>query len=103
MQPLLYLTHRIPYPPNKGDKITTFHLLQHLAARYRIYLGTFIDDPDDEQHEETVRSYCAGLHATRLQPRTARVLSLTGFLRGEALTLAYYRDAGLRTWIEQAI
>jgi sugar transferase (PEP-CTERM/EpsH1 system associated) len=103
MQPLLYLTHRIPYPPNKGDKITTFHLLQHLAARYRVYLGTFVDDPDDEQYETTVRSYCADLHAPRLQPRKARVLSLTGLLRGEALTLAYYRDAGLRTWIEQAI
>ena len=48
--PLLYLTHRIPYPPNKGDKVRSFNILRHLAERHQVYLGTFVDDPDDEQH-----------------------------------------------------
>ena len=30
--PLLFLAHRIPYPPNKGDKIRSWHLLRHLAV-----------------------------------------------------------------------
>ena len=30
MANLLYLVHRMPYPPNKGDKVRSFHLLQHL-------------------------------------------------------------------------
>ena len=47
MQDILYLTHRIPYPPNKGDKIRSWHILKHLAQRYRVHLGTFVDDPDD--------------------------------------------------------
>lgn len=44
MQNLLYLVHRIPYPPNKGDKIRSYHVLKHLSQSYRIHLGTFIDD-----------------------------------------------------------
>ena len=31
MEDLLYLAHRIPYPPNKGDKIRSWHILKHLA------------------------------------------------------------------------
>ena len=45
---LLYLVHRLPYPPNKGDKVRSYHLLKHLAAQHRVFLGTFIDDPQDE-------------------------------------------------------
>lgn len=45
---LLYLAHRLPYPPDKGDKLRSFHLLRHLAKKHRVFLGTFIDDPADE-------------------------------------------------------
>ena len=29
-EPLLFLCHRIPFPPNKGDKIRSFNLLKKL-------------------------------------------------------------------------
>ncbi len=99
MADILYLVHRLPYPPNKGDKVRSFNLLKHLASRHRVYLGTFIDDPADEAYLEKVRSYCAGLHVARLSPRPARLRSLAGLLSGEALSLPYYRDAGLRNWV----
>jgi polysaccharide biosynthesis protein PslH len=97
---LLFLTHRLPYPPNKGDKVRSFHLLKHLAKHHRVFLGTFVDDPDDLQHLPTVKNFCAGMHAARLHPKRARVGSLAGLLRNEPLTLAYYRDAGLSQWVD---
>ncbi len=99
MANLLYLVHRLPYPPNKGDKVRSFHLLKHLAQKHHVYLGTFIDDPDDEAHLESVRAYCAEMHVARLSPRTARLRSLMGLLTGEALSLPYYRDPGLHEWV----
>ena len=101
MANVLYLVHRLPYPPNKGDKVRSYHLLKHLAARHRVFLGTFIDDPDDERHVDVVRGLCAELHIARLDPRWARVKSLAGMATGEALTLPYYRDAGLRAWVRR--
>jgi len=98
---VLYLVHRLPYPPNKGDKVRSYHLLRHLASRHEVHLGSFIDDPDDEQHLPRVRELCAGLHVARLNPRTAKLLSLRGLLSGEALSLPYYRDAGLQAWVDE--
>ena len=72
MSNLLYLVHRLPYPPNKGDKVRSYHLLAHLAARHSVFLGTFIDDPQDEAYADTLRDYCADLHIGRLSPRVAR-------------------------------
>ncbi len=101
MAELLFLVHRLPYPPNKGDKVRSCHLLKHLATRHHVHLGTFIDDPDDEQHLPTVRTLCASVHASRLHPRRARLGSLSGLLRNEPLTLAYYRDAALDAWVRR--
>lgn len=99
MANILYLVHRLPYPPNKGDKVRSYHLLKHLAAQHRVFLGTFVDDPDDMQHIETVRSFCSDLHIARLDPKFARIRSLNALLVNDPLTLRYYRDAGLQDWV----
>ena len=103
MSNILFLSHRLPYPPNKGDKLRSFHLLQHLAARHRVFLGTFVDDPLDESHIETLRPLCAGVHVSRLNPRFAKIRSLAGLVRGEALTLPYYRNTVMHAWVRRAI
>jgi len=97
---LLFLAHRLPYPPNKGDKVRSYNLLRHVAARHRVFLGTFVDDPDDEQHVAAVRAMCVEVHAPRLHPKRARVGSLQGLLRAEPLTLSYYRDASMTRWVQ---
>lgn len=103
MAKILYLVHRMPYPPNKGDKVRSYHLLRHLAEQHEVYLGTFIDDPDDEQHVDTLRQWCADVHAVRLHPLRARIASLAGLLGPEALTLRYYRDASLHRWVDETL
>ncbi|GAL05263.1 glycosyltransferase [Photobacterium aphoticum] len=57
-EPLLYLCHRIPFPPNKGDKITTFNVLKYLQQHYDIHLGCFVDDAFDTRYQEDVAQYC---------------------------------------------
>ncbi|AJP48830.1 sugar transferase [Rugosibacter aromaticivorans] len=99
MAKLLYLVHRLPYPPNKGDKVRSYNLLKHLVQRHQIYLGAFIDDPADAAYLDTVRALCADMYVARLSPRLAKLRSLTGLFSGEALSLPYYRDRGLRDWI----
>ena len=103
MSDLLYLVHRLPYPPNKGDKVRSYHLLAHLAAKHRVFLGTFIDDPQDEAYVDKVRDLCADVYIARLSQRLSRLRSLRGLLRNEALKLPYYSDAGLRDWVERTV
>jgi len=103
MARILLLVHRMPYPPDKGDKVRSYHLLQHLAARHEVHLGTFIDDPADEAHLPALRPLCASVHAERLHPRRARLASLAGLLTGDALTLHYYRSGTMRRWVAQTV
>jgi sugar transferase (PEP-CTERM/EpsH1 system associated) len=47
MGDILFLAHRSPFPPDRGDKIRAFNVLKHLAARHRVHLVAFADDPRD--------------------------------------------------------
>src|SRR5512147_1879285 len=103
MEPILFLVHRIPFPPNKGDKIRSFHLLRHLASRYRVHLGTFVDMPEDLAHVPELEELCASHRVEVLDRRTSRLRSVSGFLTGEALTLPYYRNAALQAWVSETV
>lgn len=98
-KPLLYLVHRIPYPPNKGDKLRSYNLLRKLAEQHRVFLGTFIDAPEDAGAAAGLEDLCEEVCALRIDPRWSRLLSLKGLLTGQALSVAYYQRAKLRRWV----
>ncbi|HET6757189.1 MAG TPA: TIGR03087 family PEP-CTERM/XrtA system glycosyltransferase [Burkholderiales bacterium] len=100
MQHLLFLAHRIPYPPNKGDKLRSFHLLRYLGERYQVHLGSFVDDEEDWRYVEEVRKLCVSTHFAKLHPLRAKLRSLTGLFSGHALSIPYYRDSGLQEWVD---
>ena len=100
---LLFLVHRIPFPPNKGDKIRSYHLLKHLVQKYTVHLGTFIDDQNDLQYVEAVKQWCGESHFERLNPTKAKLGSVTALLRNRPLSLDYYRSAEMQTWVDSTI
>jgi polysaccharide biosynthesis protein PslH len=100
---LLYLTHRIPYPPNKGDKLLAWHILRFLSQHFRVYLGTFIDDPKDAQHLPFLQSVCAEVKAISINSKLAKLKSTANLLTGEPLTTAFYKSAEMSAWVGQTV
>ncbi len=103
MEPLLYLVHRMPYPPDKGDRLRSYHLLRFLAKRFRVHLGTFADGKPDAAHVAALLPLCASIHVVTLRPLRARLRSLAGLVTGEPLTLRYYRHAALGKWVRRTV
>jgi sugar transferase (PEP-CTERM/EpsH1 system associated) len=103
MKDLLFLAHRIPYPPNKGDKIRSFHFLKHLFTLYNVHLGTFIDDANDWQYIDKVDALCATTCYQSLNPLHAKIASARGLLTGEALSLPYYRNQVMQDWVDNTL
>ncbi len=99
MADILFLAHRIPYPPNKGDKIRSWNLLRFLARDHRVRLGCFIDDAEDWEHVDVLRQLCAECHFVPLSPRWAKLRALRGLATGQALSLPYYADRRMRQWV----
>jgi sugar transferase (PEP-CTERM/EpsH1 system associated) len=100
---LLFLAHRIPYPPDKGDKIRSFHFLEGLSRHYRVHLGAFIDDPQDLTYVERLRPYCHSLYLPRLRPWMGQLRGVPAALRGAPLSLARYENARFARWVGQTL
>ena len=97
---VLLLVHRIPFPPDKGDKIRSYHLVRHLSARYRVHLGAFVDDPADLAHEAALRTMCTDVRLFPVEPNWRKLASVIGLLTGEPLSVRFYRDRRVSAWID---
>ena len=101
MADLLFLAHRMPYPPDKGDKIRSWHILRHLAQHHRVHLGCFYDDPDDARHIAELRRHCASVACLPLNPLLQRIKSFGALTNGTSMSAAYFHDAALSRWIAE--
>ncbi|WP_375207171.1 TIGR03087 family PEP-CTERM/XrtA system glycosyltransferase [Hyphococcus sp.] len=98
---VLFLAHRIPYPPDKGDKIRSWRLLAFLAERYRVHLACFADDPRDLSHQAFLETLCESATIIPLNPRTARIQSIAGLFSGAPLSFRYFHHAKLAAAVRE--
>lgn len=100
---LLLLVHRIPYPPNKGDKIRSFNLMKALSEHYTVHLGCFIDDPFDRQYADTLNQWCAKVFCVDQSKWQAKLCALSGFITNQPITLPYYFSFAMAAWVKATI
>ena len=102
-EPLLFLCHRIPYPPNKGDKIRSFNILKKLNEHFDVHLACFIDDPFDKQYVDGLREYCASLFYLEQHKMIAKIKGLTSLITSKPITLPYYFARDMQQWVNRTI
>lgn len=97
---ILFLCHRIPYPPNKGDKIRSHALLRHLARSHRVHAACFVDDPADLGYCHAVREIAGGecLFVPVTEGRKW-LRAAAACLTGQPVTAAYLHCRAIHKWI----
>ncbi len=103
MSELLFLAHRIPYPPDKGDKIRSWNILRYLCARTRVHLAAFVDDPADFAHYDFLAQHCASVKLIPLDRKQRWKRAWSGWSKGEPLSVAIYRDREMSDWVRDVL
>ena len=98
---LVYLCQRLPYPPTTGERIPSFNFLRHLTTRYRVFLGTFSDQPGDAADIDALRKMVSGLYVATLRKPQAYLRAFPRWLAGEPISYALFRDSGLSAWLDR--
>ena len=102
---LLFLAHRIPYPPNRGDKIRSYHQLKLLAEYYDIYLASCYETETELQQGqpilEQVKSHCFGfVDKTTI---TLAKDTIKAIARGQSVSEQHFFHSELNHWIQDVI
>lgn len=100
---ILFLVHRVPYPPNKGDKIRALWELKSLAAAHEVDLFCFYDHQEDRNSIDALRPYCNQCYAEPLSWPGSRVRSLAALLRRKPFTTAFFYTASMARQVKQAL
>lgn len=100
---ILFLTHRIPYPPNKGDKIRSYNILDHLAKRHDVYLASLVDDEGDVRFVPEMERRVRRFEYDRIKPRIKKLLALRSMFHAVPITVDYFYSSSLQKRIDSII
>ena len=89
---LLYICHRVPFPPNKGDKTRTFNEIKFISKNWNIDLVSFADERTDLKYKPDLEKLCRNVFLFPLNPFWAKIKGIRSFLSGKSITEGYFFD-----------
>jgi sugar transferase (PEP-CTERM/EpsH1 system associated) len=97
---ILCLTSRLPYPPNRGDRLRAFHFIEHLSREHELTLISFISNESQREHAASLRPYCEDVQVV-LMKRYQSIATVAGNLwRRQPLQALYYRSSAMRRRVD---
>jgi sugar transferase (PEP-CTERM/EpsH1 system associated) len=87
---VLFLTHRVPYPPDRGDRIRGFHILQTLSKHFDVSLATVSDEPVTDEQWQVMDGLADRVAVQRINAKWGKIRGLTALALGGAVTPAYF-------------
>jgi len=100
---ILFLAHRIPYPPDKGERIRAFHELRYLGSRHEVDLFCFADSDKAAEDQDYLRRYCRRIHVEVLR-QPARILRAgMNFVSGQPVSFGFFASPAFRRKTREAM
>ena len=97
---ILFLAHRAPFPPDRGDRIRSYNVLRYLAKRARVHLVAFVDDDSEmtPDHRALVDE-CVLVPRTKIQARAA----IEALALGKPVSLTAFADRRISAAVEDIL
>ncbi len=100
---ILFLCHRIPYPPNKGDKIRSFNEIKYLSKKHNTSLVFLIDNEHDREYIDELKKYCKTIDYDVIHPRWQKIKSLPYLFCKQPISIPYFYSAQLQKLIDHRL
>jgi sugar transferase (PEP-CTERM/EpsH1 system associated) len=100
---ILCLTSRLPYPPNRGDRLRAFHFIEHLSQEHELSLVSFIADETERDYLPSLRVYCRDVRVLPMSSRRSAISTALNIWRREPLQTLYYRLEAMRRVVDDMI
>ncbi len=102
MGDILFLAHRVPFPPNRGDKIRAHHLLKRLAELAPVHVGCFAESEADRAAVAEVDAIAAS-HCVVDRRKPLVLAGAEAVLAGKPVSLTAFYSPRLDHWVRQAL
>lgn len=100
---ILFLTSRLPYPPNRGDRLRVFNFIRSLAREHEIYLISFIANEVERQHLAPLKDFCQDIQVVSKSARRSAITVGLNIWQRQPLQVLYYRSSAMKNLINRKI
>ena len=102
MSEILFISHRIPFPPDRGDKIRSHHILRHLARLAPLHVATFADDAFDFAAEGELAAMAAS-HCLVRRSKPLALAAAQAMLSGKPISLTAFHSRKLADYVARVL
>jgi polysaccharide biosynthesis protein PslH len=102
MREILFLAHRVPWPPDRGDKIRSFHILKKLQSLAPVHVGAFADDARDVECAEAEKAGLASLHV-ELRDKPSWFSGIEALASGKPVSLTSFGSKAMQDWVDERL
>lgn len=99
---ILFLAHRVPFPPNRGDKIRAHHLLKKLAQIAPVHVGCFAESEEDRAGSIPL-SEIARTHQVINRSKPLVLAGLQALAVNKPVSLTAFHSPRLAGWVERTV
>ena len=101
MMRILMLTQRLPYAPNRGDRLRAYHMLRHLHQHAEVELVSLVHDDEEASHVDEMRSFVSEVTALRVSRLNSTINAGTALIGGTPLTHALLDAPGMGSLLRE--
>jgi len=102
MSEILFIAHRLPFPPNRGDKIRSHHILKALANLAPVHVATFADDEADLAEEANLAAVAAS-YCLRRRTKPLALAGVQAIASGRPVSLTAFHDRALAAYVAKVL
>jgi sugar transferase (PEP-CTERM/EpsH1 system associated) len=93
---LLVVAPRLPWPLDKGDRLTVHNLVRHFSADHEVALVCFLEPDQSESDAQHVGEFAARVDLVPLHKIGAAARAAAGLVTPSPLQVQYYRSRAMR-------
>ncbi|WP_108790400.1 TIGR03087 family PEP-CTERM/XrtA system glycosyltransferase [Erythrobacter sp. Alg231-14] len=102
MGDILFLAHRVPFPPNRGDKIRAHHLLKKIADIGPVHVGCFAESDEDRAGKGDLTAISAS-HCIVNRTKPLVLAGVEAVMARKPVSLTAFHSAALQNWVRATI
>src|SRR5262245_60654867 len=99
---ILFICHRLPYPPNRGGKIRPFNMIRHLSKQHQVVVASLAHTEQELQEGAALKEHCDEVLAEVVANSVRWARAARALATNHPLSFAYCWSLRLRRRIEDA-
>jgi polysaccharide biosynthesis protein PslH len=99
---VLFLSHRMPFPPDRGDKIRSHHILKRIAGLAPVHVATFADDERDIAEEVELAALVQSYRLVR-RVKPLVLAGIQSLLTRQPTSLVAFHNSEIASYVEKVL